>query len=347
LPRYANDAKKGCTRTTKPALIGSRSRVPAAYALATHGPERRRSEGGLLRMDERPPGEGEPQSGQPEPTQPPPAEPPWPAEPPPAAPAPLPWEQSSPEQPRSTIISAEPVLTEQPGTPGPEVAWAAPPPPSQGREVPGAPGFAFASTPRRLVAWIIDNLLIGIAAIVLAAVIGAAANLETTRTSNTFYAIFSVIYVALSLVYFVLLWTGGSRATPGMRALKLQVGTAFDGRPLEISQAILRWALLGYPLSLAALIPSVSVTNLISLVAFLWSIALLVSTIASDTKQGIHDRVARSAMVEPAGLGSSALVTACLLLAIIFIVLPFVAIIGLIFLGGQISGILDEVGRSI
>ena len=58
-------------------------------------------------------------------------------------------------------------------------------------------------------------------------------------------------------------------------------------------------------------------------------------------------RAARSAVVEPTGLGSSGLVTACLLLAIIFIVLPIVAIIGLIFLGGQISGILDEVGRSI
>ena len=292
-------------------------------------------------MDQRPPGEGEPQRSQPEP-----AEPPPPVGPPPAAPAPMPWEQPALEQPRSTIISAEPVLTEQPGTPAPEVAWA-PPPTSGEREVPGAPGFAFASTARRFVAWVLDNLLIGIAAIVLASVIAAVANVELSGRSTTYYAIFSVLTVALTFVYFVLFWTGGRRATPGMRALQLQVGTAFDGRPLEISQAILRWALLGYPLSLAALIPSVTVSNGISLVAFLWYLALLVSTIASDTKQGIHDRVVRSAVVQPAGLGSSGLVTACLLIAIIFILLPIVAIFGLIFLGGQISGILDEVGRSI
>jgi uncharacterized RDD family membrane protein YckC len=298
-------------------------------------------------MDERPPGEGDPQSGQPEPTQPPPAEAVPPVEAPPAAPAPMPWEQPAPEQPRSTIISAEPVLTEQPGTPGPEVAWAAPPPPSQGREVPGAPGFVFAGTPRRFVAWMLDNILIGIAAIVLAWVVAALADVDFSGTSNPYYTIFSVIYVALSLVYFVLLWTGSRRATPGMRALNLQLGTAFDGRPLEISQAVLRWALLGYPLSLAALLPSASVTNLISLAGFVWYIALLVSTIASNTKQGIHDRVVRSAMVQPVGLGTSSVVTACLVIVVGLIVLWFVAIIGLIFLGGQISGILDEVGRSI
>ena len=300
-------------------------------------------------MDQRPPGEGDPQPNQPEPEGPaapaeglPPTE-----QPPPTAPAPMPWEQPAGEQPRSTIISAEPVLTEQPGTPGPEVAWAAPPPPSQGREVPGAPGFVFANTPRRLVAWLLDNFLLGIVAIVLASVIAAVANLDLSGGSNTYYAVFTVISVALTFVYFVLFWTGSRRATPAMRLLQLQVGTAFDGRPLEIGQAVIRWALLGYPLSLVALLPSTGVTNLVSLLGFLWYIALLVSTITSDTKQGLHDRVVRSAMVQPAGLGSSGLVTACLLIAIIFIVLPFVALIGLIFLGGQISGILDEVGRSI
>ena len=296
-------------------------------------------------MDQRPPGEGEPQPSQPEPAEPPPS-----VEPPSTAPAPMPWEQPQtppPEQPRSTIISAEPVLTEPAGTPGPEVAWAPPPPPTTGREVPGAPGFAFASTPRRLVAWLIDNLLIGIVAILIASVIAAVANVDLSGRSTTYYAIFTVISVALTFVYFVLFWTSSRRATPGMRVLQLQVGTAFDGRPLEIGQAVIRWALLGYPLSLFALLPANTVTNLVSLVGFFWYIALLVSTIISDTKQGIHDRVVRSAIVQPAGLGNSGLVTACLLLAIIFIVLPFVAIIGLIFLGGQISGILDEAGRSI
>jgi uncharacterized RDD family membrane protein YckC len=285
-------------------------------------------------MDQRPPGEPE--------------SPPEAAEPsePPTAPAPMPWEHppSQPESPRSTIITAEPVLTDQPGAPAPEVSWA-PPPPIQGREVPGAPGFVFADTPRRFVAWVLDSIVIGIASAVLAGVLSAVFRIEVDRSSTLFYAVFSVIYVGLSLLYFVLSWTSSRRATPGMRVLQLQVGTAFDGRPLEIGPAVLRWALLGYPLSLSYLVPAT--VSLASLLEFVWVLALLISTVVSNTKQGLHDRAAHSAVVQPANAGGSALVTGCLVLVVVLIVFWLVSIVGLIFLGGQIEEILREVGESV
>ena len=154
----------------------------------------------------------------------------------PSRPAPMPWERPQtqpPDQPRSTIISAEPVLTGQPGAPAPEVAWAPPSPPTQERHVPGAPGFVFASTSRRFVAWVIDNFLLSIAVALLAGVAAVALSIDTQRDTNAVSAAFSVIYVALSFVYFVLFWTSKRPATPGMRALKIQIGTAFDGKPLE------------------------------------------------------------------------------------------------------------------
>ena len=289
-------------------------------------------------MDERPPGGSDQQPEQPTPTEPPRR----------AEPAPLPWERPQtppPDEPRSTIISAEPVLTDEPGPPGPEVAWAAPPPPSQGREVPGAPGFVFANTPRRFVAWMIDNILLAVVALVLGAIIASVANVEIDRDSTTYYAIFSVISVGLSLLYFVLFWTSSWKATPGMRALQLQVGTAFEGRPLEMGPALIRWALLGYPLGLVSLIPAVA--SLVSLFEFVWLIALLVSTIASDTKQGLHDRAVGSAVVQPANAERSAVVTACLVIVVGLIALWFILIVFLLFLGGQMENILEEVGRSI
>jgi uncharacterized RDD family membrane protein YckC len=289
-------------------------------------------------MDQRPPGGSEPQPDAPEPV-----EPPRPAEP-----APMPWErpEAAPaEQPRSTIISAEPVLTDQPAAgDAPAVAWAAPPPSNVERGVPGAAGFVFASTPRRFVAWLIDNLLIGIVAIVLASAIAIAANVELSSTSNPYTAIFSVISAGISLLYFVLFWTGGQRATPGMRALQLQIGTAFDGRPLEMGPALLRWALLGYPLSLAALLPPIA--SLVSGLGFIWYIALLVSTIASDTKQGLHDRAASTAVVQPAGLGRSALVIGCVIIVVAVVALWILAV-GSLFMSGQMQEILEEVGRSV
>lgn len=288
-------------------------------------------------MDQRPPEGTEPPPDSPEPAEPPrraePAQMPW--ERPPATPA---------EQPRSTIISAEPVLSDQPAAGAPEVAWAAPPPSNVERGVPGAAGFVFASTPRRFVAWLIDNFLIGLVTIVIATVIATVANVDVTSTSTTFYSIFSVISVGLSLLYFVLSWTGSGRATPGMRALQLQVGTAFDGRALEMGPALLRWALLGYPLSLASLLPPIA--GLVSGVGFIWYIALLVSTIASDTKQGLHDRAAGSAVVHPAGLGRSALVIGCVVVVVVLVALWLFAI-GTFFMSGQMQEILEEGGRSI
>jgi uncharacterized RDD family membrane protein YckC len=289
-------------------------------------------------MDQRPPEGSEPPPDAPEPAEP----------SPPAEPAPMPWERSQAapaEQPRSTIISAEPVLTDQP-TAGdaPEVAWAAPPPSNQERGVPGASGLVFASTPRRFVAWLIDNLLIGLVTLVIAAVIATAANVDVTSTSTTFYSIFSVISVGLSLLYFVLFWTGSRRATPGMAALQLQVGTAFDGRPLEMGPALLRWALLGYPLSLASLLPSIA--GLVSGLGFIWYIALLVSTIASDTKQGLHDRAASSAVVQPAGLGRSAIVVGCLVI-LVGLFLLWILAIGILLTSGQMQEIIERSRESM
>ena len=108
--------------------------------------------------------------------------------------------------------------------------------------------------------------------------------------------------------------------------------------------ALIRWALLGYPLSLLALIPAIA--SLVSGLGFIWYIALLVSTIASDTKQGLHDRASNSAVVQPAGLGRSALVIGCLALIIGLFVLWAIALF--VFLSsGQVQEVLEEVGRSI
>ena len=290
-------------------------------------------------MDQRTPGDSDPES---DPAEAPKAPGDAPA---PSRPAPMPWERPPtppPAQPRSTIISAEPVLTDQPGASGPEVAWAPPPPSTQERHVPGAPGFVFASTSRRFVAWVIDNILLTIAVAVLAGVAAVALSIDTQRDTNALTAVFSVIYVAVSFVYFVLFWTSKRPATPGMRALKIQIGTAFDGRPLAFGPAILRWALLGYPLSLSYLVPSIA--GPVALLALVWYIVLLLTTIASDTKQGLHDQAARTAVVQPAGLGRSVLVTACLVIVVGWL-LVWLAFFLLIFLGGQISSL--EPGRSV
>jgi hypothetical protein len=66
----------------------------------------------------------------------------------------------------------------------------------------------------------------------------------------------------------------------------------------------------------------------------------------SPTKQGLHDRFANTAVVRPATAGSGAAM-ACLVIAIVIALAALAAIIGLIFLGGQVSSILSAVGESV
>ena len=284
-------------------------------------------------MDQRPPGGSEPQPDAPEPI-----EPPKPAEP-----VPMPWErQAAPaEQPRSTIISAEPVLTDQPAAGGPEVAWTPPAPPAP---VPGAEGLVFAGVGPRLVAWFIDGLIISIPVLLLTGVLVGALNADLGIEGFVVGLIYSIVLVVAESLYFIYFWTGARRATPGMRVFDLQIGTASDGTTLTLQQAVIRVLALGYPIGILAYVPGLQG---VTYVLILWEIVLLISTAISPTKQGLHDRVARSAIVQPAGRPSNTLVVACLVIVVFFVVVSVVSIVALIFLGGQIEGILEEVGRSI
>lgn len=262
----------------------------------------------------------------------------------PAEPAPMPWERPQtppPEQPRSTIISAEPVLTDQSAAGGPEVAWTPPTPPAA---VPGAAGLVFAGVGPRLVAWFIDGIVIAIPTFLIAGVLVAVLNLDFRFDADVIGLLYAILLVTIESVYFVFFWTGTRRATPGMRVFGMQIGTAPDGTTLTLQQAVIRLIALGYWLGIVAYIPGL--TGLASLL-FLWYIVLLISTAISPTKQGIHDRVARSAIVQPADRPSNSVAMACLAIVVVLVVIAIVSIIGLIYLGSQISGILEETGRSI
>jgi uncharacterized RDD family membrane protein YckC len=287
-------------------------------------------------------------------------QPPPPDAPPPGAP---PLEPPSGEPAQPGLISAAPVgwgasqgsTSGLPPTPpgpagpgGPTVGWAAPPPVN---EVPGAPGLAFADTGSRFVAYIIDSIILAI----LGGIIGAALGSGTTAVVQTANGVssysgvtgaaFTVAVTILSLLYFVFFWTGGRRATLGQRVFNLQVGNAFDGHGLTLEQAVRRWLGLAYFVGLFALIPNLY--GIASLVQFLWVIVLLITTATSPTKQGLHDRFANSAVVRPAGQGSSGLAMACIVIVVILLVIAVLSFVALILVGSQVSTILEEVGNSI
>jgi uncharacterized RDD family membrane protein YckC len=260
-------------------------------------------------------------------TRPPQAVPPQPPTPP--TPGPVPPYSSGSGQP----ISA---------TPAPTAGWT--PPVAEQREV--APGLVFSSTAARFVAYWIDAIILGLVNGAISATIGSGTTLTQGGQLNWTTADFvaSVIGVAINGAYFVAFWSGGRRSTLGQMLLKIQVGNAFDGRPLSTEQAIRRWLGLGQFFGLFAV--STAALGIVFTLSLIWEVALFISTVTSPTKQGLHDRIANSAVVRPASAGNG-LVYACLFVLIILPVLAILAIISLITLGSQVSTILSNAGGSV
>ncbi len=238
-------------------------------------------------------------------------------------------------------------MTEQ--TPGPEPPIDAPPveppvvaPAPSGWaiqpvvEVPGAPGFVFASVAARLVAYVVDALIVGTAGAAVAIALGL-----SQVSADTGYMTFEspaviVTFVLLGFAYFVIFWSGGRRATLGQRMLDIQVGNAFDGRPLTVVQAVRRWVGYGSVLSLLAIIPRLS--GLASLLSLAWVVVLLATTARSPTKQGLHDRFANAALVRPSTSPSGGPALACLIVVVLMAILVVIGVLAaLLYLTGEFA----------
>jgi uncharacterized RDD family membrane protein YckC len=248
----------------------------------------------------------------------------------------------------SGIISADPVgwtghatQGSAPASPGdsapgePVVGWASPAPPAQHV----TEGVVIAGVFARLVAYSVDGMILLCLNIVVNGIIGT----YTTSPDDTLALVVSGVLIGVDFLYFVGLWTSGWQATLGMRLLKLRVLGAQTAGTLPANDALLRWLGLSGAVSILTLVPGIG--PYISLAALIWILALLVSTSTDRLHQGLHDRWARSVVVQPAPGGSGAAVITCLILVVLVaVVLP----LGLLAVAGdQIEEILSSVGRSI
>ena len=271
---------------------------------------------------------------------------------PPLIPGAEPAAAADPAAPPPPIWGAAPAAAAAP-TSGPVVAWG---PPSRPPEVPGATGLSFADTTTRAAAFIFDSFILGVAGLIVLAALGKGGSTTTLQRTSDPNAILhalqapvdpvsTLLSLAFGAIYFIVFWTGGRRATPGQRAFHLQVGNAFDGRALSVGQATRRWAALGSPLGLLGLVPGLAAVA--GLVELAWFAILFVSTAASPTRQGLHDRFAKSAVVRPSDQETGGLAVACVVVVVLLVVLAILATAVLIILGPQILAELSRLGRSI
>lgn len=170
--------------------------------------------------------------------------------------------------------------------------------------IPGPGGVALADTPNRIIAAVIDFVILGVIGFIVSAV-------STSILGENFGGLFgnfrvpsllsTIVTVALMLVvsgaYFIGLWTRMDGATVGMKVLKLTVRDSAGGGPISQQQAINRWLLLGAPYALAWL--QWGVLGLIASIAVLvYYIYLLVTVAQSPTRQGLHDQYAKTVVAK-------------------------------------------------
>ncbi len=227
------------------------------------------------------------QSGQPGAPPPPPSSPPPP--PPPA------W-QSAPQQPSTPPPAGQPMSQGMP-------AWTAAI--MDKTPVAGPAGYFYADLPNRIIALIIDGIALGIVGFILAIIsrmiFGANAGPFSFDTTTSLI-VTAILSGAASAAYFIYMWSM-MRGTIGMRVLGMQIGDQTDGHTINYMQAAYRWAFMWGPYYAALLIVafvSLTLGALAYLVALAWFIYLLYTTAISPTKQGLHDKYAKTMIVKAA-----------------------------------------------
>jgi uncharacterized RDD family membrane protein YckC len=226
-------------------------------------------------------------------------------------------------------------------------------------------GLRFADVGARLVAWLVDVLLLSVVGLAVSAALfalvlgsfdwsafirsamdGRGAFPDGGMVGRLLLVTFvgSVISAVIDFCYFAFLWSSGGRGTVGMRLLRLEIGNAADGRTLPLAQAARRWVAMGSWLPILNAVPLVG--SVVGLAQLAWYLALLITTSSHPARQGLHDRFAGTAVVqrEPAG---NALLVGCLVLGGFVVLMAIVGMVALLFLGAQVSTVLEEVGTSI
>jgi uncharacterized RDD family membrane protein YckC len=171
--------------------------------------------------------------------------------------------------------------------------------------MPGPAGYYYADVPNRIIALIIDVIVLSVVGFFLALLFGGLVTesgaLDTAggELDVVPFLVVTVLQAGISFVYFGYLWVA-ARGTVGMKLLGLQIGDESDGHSIGRRQALIRWLIIGIPSMLASLsgyVPSL-VGIVLSVIGVAWLLVLLYSIAQSPTKQGLHDRYARTIMVK-------------------------------------------------
>jgi len=170
--------------------------------------------------------------------------------------------------------------------------------------VAGPAGLLLADVPNRIMALVIDIILLSGVGLVLAWLFGGLVSEPGALDSPggelkvLAFLVVLLLQLAVSAAYFAGAWVLFG-ATAGMRLLGLRVGTETDARPLGPRHALVRWLIVGIPallVSLAFYVPN-TIALILAGLGVAWLLLLLYTMVQGSTKQALQDRLARSIVV--------------------------------------------------
>ena len=207
------------------------------------------------------------------------------------------------------VTPPPPASAPAPGGPAP-TSWQAPAPVVAAAGP--APGVAYAGLGVRVVAYIIDAILLGIVGALVSIALGAlffgTVAGRDFSLAIVFALLLAVANLVISAVYFIWGWTNPEmRASLGQRVLGLNTLNAADGATVTRDQAVRRWAWLYGVFAVASALQLAlggsdlaGLGSLIGLLAFAYWVFLLWTTYQSAKKQGYHDVQANTVVVKRA-----------------------------------------------
>jgi len=164
----------------------------------------------------------------------------------------------------------------------------------------------------RVVAYIIDAILLGIVGALVSIALGAlffgTVAGRDFSLAIVFALLLAVANLVISAIYFIWGWTNPEmRASLGQRVLGLNTLNAADGATVTRDQAVRRWAWLYGVFAVASALQLAlggsdlaGLGSLIGLLAFAYWVFLLWTTYQSAKKQGYHDVQANTVVVKRA-----------------------------------------------
>ena len=167
-----------------------------------------------------------------------------------------------------------------------------------------AAGIEYADLTNRIIAFIIDGVILAIVGFVVNLVLLTTFIAAIVTTGSALFLLLSVVVlvvdVLLAGIYFVYTWTN-LKASPGQRLIGLMTVSESDGSTMTFNQALARFVIMfapGYVASLASTVIPGILGLLLSLAGLAWTIFLIYTTANDPKRQGFHDHYAHSVVIK-------------------------------------------------